>query len=296
MHESKVNLIKDIKPFSNNLVLQCLVVKYIDDPPDKVNNLVKYHYLVADSSGSVILCIPHTFIQEELQRNGVNNTIGEDVEDAIDIYNSVGVGKDLHFNFLENEMQDDLSVHDTNKLFDLPNSSRGISYDHMNTNKSNSTVMHSVKHSMNTTPTNNDFIRNSKHKLKYFFQIGDILSIYGAVTTWSMGKMVVMPNMRERRKNSNERGFIYKVGFFNLEISLEPNVSNLITSTVENKYRSEENKNSKTNSVEGASETIKTVSIPWEDNFLYNRKTSKYDIIPLINEDPLLGLEKRGVK
>lgn len=293
MHESKVHLIKDIKPFSNNLVLQCLIVKYIDDPPDKINNIVKYHYLVADNSGSIILCIPHIFIQEELQRNGIHSTVDEDVEDALDIYNSRGFGKNIDFDLLDNDLQEDMSLNEKNKMYDLTNLSRGISCEHVNNNKSNSTTQ-VTKHGTNTVPNStNDTLRNNKNKLKYYFQIGDILHIYGAVTTWSMGKMVIIPNMREKRNSPNEKASIHKVGFFNMEISLEPNVSNLITSTVENKYRGEENRMNKNKTIEGVSEVTQPVGFLWEEDFINNRKTSKYDIIPLIHEDLSHNFEKK---
>ncbi|CRG97097.1 conserved Plasmodium protein, unknown function [Plasmodium gallinaceum] len=236
MLDKNFHLIKDLKPFLNNISIQCLIIKYIDDPPDHVNNIVKYHYQIADISGSIILCIPHTLIQEELNKNNID-ILSDDIEDVVDSYDDTNL----------NHNQNEVNINEKKHIYDI--------------NKKSS---------------------NTK-TLKYFFKIGDILNIYGAVTTWSMGKMVLMPNTRIKKNSLHEiRGSIYRVGFFTMNINTEPNLSNLITSTTEKKYQLEENGTN--NSNRNFSICKNTDKKNYVGNFLNNDKVSKYDIIPLLND------------
>ncbi|VWU50847.1 conserved protein, unknown function [Hepatocystis sp. ex Piliocolobus tephrosceles] len=83
MGDENFYLIKDLKPYLNNISLQCLIINYIDDPPNHINNIVKYHYLIADSSGSVILCIQQNLIEEELIKNNID-IHNDDIEDVLE--------------------------------------------------------------------------------------------------------------------------------------------------------------------------------------------------------------------
>ncbi|SBT50815.1 conserved Plasmodium protein, unknown function [Plasmodium ovale wallikeri] len=87
----------DLKPFMNNLSLQCLIIRYIDDPPDHINNMIKYHYLMADISGSVILCIPQSFIQEELKKNNID-ILNDDMEDLVECFDSTDIATNENSN------------------------------------------------------------------------------------------------------------------------------------------------------------------------------------------------------
>ncbi|CDU20970.1 hypothetical protein YYC_01771 [Plasmodium yoelii 17X] len=227
------HLIKDLKPFLNNISLQCLILKYIDDPPDHINNIIKYHYHVADKSGSVILCIPQNFIQEELEKYNID-ILNDDIDDSVELH------ENREFDTFEN----------TNTLNDK------IQYNH----------------NINKKP-------NNLKIMKYFFRVGDILKITGAVTTWSMGKMVIMPNTRSKKNNSQEiRGSIERLGFFVMNINEEPNISNIIISTTEKKYQD----NRQSNYIIRNNVINKTLY-----NFKKN-KSSKYDIFPLFNNDNML--------
>ncbi|CXJ28693.1 conserved Plasmodium protein, unknown function [Plasmodium berghei] len=229
-------LIKDLKPFLNNISLQCLILKYIDDPPDHINNVIKYHYHVADKSGSVILCIPQNFIQEELAKNNID-ILNDNIEDSVELY------ENREFDTFEN----------TNTLIDQ------IQYNH----------------NINKKP-------NNLKMMKYFFRVGDILKITGAVTTWSMGKMVIMPNTRSKKNNAQEiRGSIERIGFFVMNINEEPNISNIITSITEKKY----NDNIQSNNIIRNHVINKTL---YNLNNLKENKSSKYDIFPLFNNDNML--------
>ncbi|CRH02887.1 conserved Plasmodium protein, unknown function [Plasmodium relictum] len=239
MCDKNFHLIKDLKPFLSNLSIQCLIIKYIDDPPDHINNIIKYHYQIADISGSVILCIPHTFIQEELNKNNID-ILGDDMEDLVDSYNNINL------NINENQM----NINEKKYIYDINKKS------------------------------------NNSKTLKYFFKVGDILNIYGAVTTWSMGKMVIMPNTRIKKNSYEIKGSIYKVGFFNMNINTEPNVSNLITSTTEKKYQIEENISNNSNRNYNISKN--TEKNNYIGDFPGNSKVSKYDIIPLLDDKNIL--------
>ncbi|SOV80903.1 conserved Plasmodium protein, unknown function [Plasmodium reichenowi] len=249
MDGKNFHLIKDIKPLMNNICIQCLIIKYIEDPPDHINNLIKYHYHVADMSGSIILCIPHVFIEEELEKNNIN-ILNDDFEDILDGYNNMSVN-----------------------MNDLAN------------NKINE-----IKY--NTHNINNNKKRNNLKTLKYLFKVGDILNVYGAVTTWSMGKMVIIPNTTRIRKSGETtiRTSIHRVGFFNMIVNIEPNMSNLITSTTEKKYKIEDNNtngNCKNNDInkdiDNNNNNINSVIT----NFMsINKKKSKYDImLPKLDDD-----------
>ncbi|SOV17111.1 conserved Plasmodium protein, unknown function [Plasmodium sp. gorilla clade G2] len=245
MDGKNFDLIKDIKPLMNNICIQCLIIKYIEDPPDHINNLIKYHYHVADISGSIILCIPHVFIEEELEKNNIN-ILNDDFEDILDGYNNMSV----NMNELAN-----------NKINE-------IKYNTYNINNKK---------------------RNNVKTLKYLFKVGDILNIYGAVTTWSMGKMVIMPNTTRIRKNGENdiKTSIHRVGFFNMTVNIEPNISNLITSTTEKKYKMEDNNtnnNCKNNDINKDIDNNNNIVM---SNFMsINKKMSKYDImLPNLDDD-----------
>ncbi|VTZ71300.1 conserved protein, unknown function [Plasmodium chabaudi chabaudi] len=234
-------LIKDLKPFLNNITLQCLILRYIDDPPDHINNVIKYHYHVADNSGSVILCIPQNFIQEELVKNNID-ILNDNIEDSVELYG--------------------------NKEFD--------------TFENANTVADQMQYNQHT----NKKPSNLK-TMKYFFRVGDILKINGAVTTWSMGKMVIMPNTRSKKNNTQEiRGSIERLGFFVMNINEEPNVSNLITSTTEKKYQdNRQSNNINRNNVINKNLDNKIVHKPY---ILKQNKASKYDILPLFDNGNIL--------
>ncbi|ANQ11014.1 Uncharacterized protein PCOAH_00052000 [Plasmodium coatneyi] len=256
--------IKDLKPQMSNLCIQCLIVKFIEDPPDHINNIVKYHYLVADISGSVILCIPRTLIEEELTRKNVD-VFNDDLDDAVEWYSGsplnlndhVGSGTSEHTRF----------SHEMGKK------------PHIGTNRVNAS---------NLAGPSNLTQMNSLKSCKYFFRVGDILIIYGGVTTWSMGKMVVMPSTRTKKGGPHEvRGSIQKVGFFNMNVNLEPNVSNMITSTTEKKYQA---------GGEGAGQAIRSVppgrqadggKSNIQREFMREGKDSKYDILPLLRGEDM---------
>ncbi|EUD64868.1 hypothetical protein C922_04712 [Plasmodium inui San Antonio 1] len=258
--------IKDLKPLMSNLCIQCLIVKFVEDPPDHINNIVKYHYLVADISGSVILCIPRTLIEEELTRKNVD-LFNDDLDDAVEWYSSTPLNLNHH-------VGSGTSSEHTRFLHGM--GKKPLS----GTNTTNASNL--------TGPSNLTKI-NSPSNCKYFFRVGDILIIYRGVTTWSMGKMVVMPSTRTKKGDPHEvRGSIQRVGFFNMEVNLEPNVSNLITSTTEKKYQA---------GVEGPGQAVR--SIPpgrntdgWrqaagvkgsgQSEFQRDGKESKYDILPLL--------------
>ncbi|KOB61985.1 hypothetical protein PFHG_03737 [Plasmodium falciparum HB3] len=246
MDGKNFHLIKDIKPLMNNICIQCLIIKYIEDPPDHINNLIKYHYHVADISGSIILCIPHIFIEEELEKNNIN-ILNDDFEDILDGYDNMSVN-----------------------MNDLAN------------NKINE-----IKY--NTYNINNKK-RNNLKSLKYLFKVGDILNIYGAVTTWSMGKMVIIPNTTRIRKSGETtiKTSIHRGGFFNMTVNIEPNMSNLITSTTEKKYKIEDNNtngNCKNNDINKDIDNTNINSVM--SNFMsINKKKSKYDImLPNLDDD-----------
>ncbi|SCQ17272.1 conserved Plasmodium protein, unknown function [Plasmodium ovale] len=234
MEDPNFILVTDLKPFMNNLSLQCLIIKYIDDPPDHINNMIKYHYLMADISGSVILCIPQSFIQEELKKNNID-ILNDDMEDLVEYFDST--------DFATNE----------NSNLNIPNEQKKCTYD--------------INKKTNDIKT-----------LKCFFRIGDIIKIYGAV---------VMPNMRTKKGNSNEiRGSVEKVGFFSMNISLEPNVSNLITATTEKKYQMDNSANAagrNTVTNKGADGRLER-----KTGFVRKNKVSKYDILPLFNDEDKL--------
>ncbi|KNG78026.1 hypothetical protein PFMG_04091 [Plasmodium falciparum IGH-CR14] len=246
MDGKNFHLIKDIKPLMNNICIQCLIIKYIEDPPDHINNLIKYHYHVADISGSIILCIPHIFIEEELEKNNIN-ILNDDFEDILDGYDNMSVN------------MNDLANHQINE----------IKYNTYNINNKK---------------------RNNLKSLKYLFKVGDILNIYGAVTTWSMGKMVIIPNTTRIRKSGETtiRTSIHRVGFFNMTVNIEPNMSNLITSTTEKKYKIEDNNtngNCKNNDINKDIDNTNINSVM--SNFMsINKKKSKYDImLPNLDDD-----------
>ncbi|KEG03828.1 conserved Plasmodium protein, unknown function [Plasmodium vinckei vinckei] len=234
-------LIKDLKPFLNNISLKCLILRYIDDPPDHINNVIKYHYHVADNSGSVILCITQNFIQEELVKNNID-LLNDNIEDSVELYGT------KEFDTFEN-----------------PN----VVTDQMQYNQHT-----------NKKP-------NNLKTMKYFFRVGDILKITGAVTTWSMGKMVIMPNTRSKKNNPQEiRGSIERLGFFVMNINEEPNVSNLITSTTEKKYQdNRQSNNINCNNVTNKNLGDKIVHNP---HILKQNKDSKYDILPLFDNGNML--------
>ncbi|GAW83834.1 hypothetical protein, conserved [Plasmodium gonderi] len=252
--------IKNLKPLLNNLSIQCLIIKYLEDPPQHINNIIKYHYLVADITGSVILCIPHTLIEEELKKKNIN-ILNDDIEDVVDSYNST------HFNMNEGANynvtnQTNNYTHDLNKKIQISKDSKNI-----------------------THLTNISSPKSNKIS-KYFFRVGDILNIDGAVTTWSMGKMVIMPNTRGKKGNLYEtRGSIQRVGFFSMKVSLEPNVSNLITSTTEKKYQEGDEKGILPNRSNVAGKSTQTLKNKNQNRFVSTGMVSKYDILPLISSD-----------
>ncbi|SBT82788.1 conserved Plasmodium protein, unknown function [Plasmodium ovale] len=234
MEDPNFILVTDLKPFMNNLSLQCLIIRYIDDPPDHINNMIKYHYLMADISGSVILCIPQSFIQEELKKNNID-ILNDDMEDLVECFDST-----------------DIATNENSNL-NIPNEQKKCTYD--------------INKKTNNIKT-----------LKCIFRIGDIIKIYGAV---------VMPNMRTKKGNSNEiRGSVEKVGFFCMNISLEPNVSNLITATTEKKYQMDNSPNAAGRNIvtnKGADGRLER-----KTGFVRKNKVSKYDILPLFNDEDKL--------
>ncbi|KJP87613.1 hypothetical protein AK88_02781 [Plasmodium fragile] len=261
MSDETVFPIKDLKPLMSNLCIQCLIVKYIEDPPDHINNTVKYHYLVADISGSVILCIPRTLIEEELTRKNID-VCNDDLEDALEWYSSTPLNLNDHVG--SGTASENISFpHDLGKK--LPSG----------TNTANASNL--------TGPSNLTQINNPK-SFKYFFRVGDILIIYGAVTTWSMGKMVIMPSTRTKKGSPHEvRGSIQRVGFFNMNVNLEPNVSNMITSTTEKKYQ-------------GGVQTVRSVpqgkgtdggKSSDHQEFVREGKENKYEILTLLRGEDM---------
>lgn len=263
--------IKDLKPQMSNLCIQCLIVKFIDDPPDHINNIVKYHYLVADISGSVILCIPRTLIEEELTKKNVN-LFNDDLDDAVEWYSSTPLNLSDHVGSGTASEHTRFS-HDVGKK---PSSG---------TNTANAS---------NLTGSSNLAQMNNSKSCKYFFRVGDILIIQGGVTTWSMGKMVIMPSTRTKKGGPNEvRGSIQRIGFFNMNVNLEPNVSNLITSTTEKKYQP---------GGEGVGQAVRSippgrsttggkqkdqVNSNGQQEFVREGKESKYDILPLLQGEDM---------
>lgn len=161
--------IKDLKPLMSNLCVQCLIVKFVEDPPDHINNVVKYHYLVADISGAVILCIPRSLIEEELTRKSVD-VFNDDLDDAVEWHSSAPLNLSDHVGS-GTVTEHVRGPHDVGKK---PPSGT------ITANQSNS-----------AGPSNVTKINNPR-SCKYFFRVGDILIIYGGVTTWSMGKMVLL--------------------------------------------------------------------------------------------------------
>lgn len=273
MTATKITLIKDIKPFMNNLTIECMIIKYIDDPPDHINNIEKYHYHVADKSGSVILCIPHIFIENELKKYKIDNYLHRDIEDMIDFYDSQNMNfnenlieemKEIYINSAETEvgvLQKELDPN-RNKIRGIE--LKGISGSSLNRNENKNIKYGSVNHNNiynnrmeigdSLTNTRNEEKNNGhdmncsvKKMLKYIFRIGDRIKICGAITTWSMGKMVVIPSTRCDKSRGDTMGAIYKIGFFNTEISIEPNVSNLIIGTTERKYKLEDRQTTNSN-------------------------------------------------
>ncbi|SPJ11657.1 conserved Plasmodium protein, unknown function [Plasmodium sp. DRC-Itaito] len=255
MDGKNFHLIKDIKPLMNNICIQCLIIKYIEDPPDHINNLIKYHYHVADISGSVILCIPHVFIEEELEKNYIN-ALNDDFEYILDGYNNMNVNMNVNVNVNMNDLAN-------NKINE-------IKYNTYNINNKK---------------------RNNLKTLKYLFKVGDILNIYGAVTTWSMGKMVIIPNTTRIRKSGENviRTSIHRVGFFNMTVNIEPNISNIITSTTEKKYKMEDNNtnnNCKNNDINKDIDNNNNNNCVMSKFMSINKKKSKYDImLPNLDDD-----------
>ncbi|GAB69288.1 hypothetical protein PCYB_147160 [Plasmodium cynomolgi strain B] len=263
--------IKDLKPLMSNLCIQCLIVKFLEDPPDHINNTVKYHYLVADISGSVILCIPRTLIQEELTRKNVD-VLNDDLDDAVEWYNSTPL-----------IMNDYMSSGTASEQARFPHD--------VGKKQSSGTNTANVP---NLTGPSNFTKMNSPQSCKCFFRVGDILIVYGGVTTWSMGKMVIMPSTRTKKGGPHEvRGSIQRVGFFNMDVNLEPNVSNMITSTTEKKYQA---------GGEGAGQTVRSIppgrstdggrqadgaKSSGHHELLREGKENKYDILPLLRGDDM---------
>ncbi|EKX73471.1 conserved hypothetical protein [Theileria equi strain WA] len=187
--------VKNLKPGLRNISISGVIVEFIDDPPQSATEIrnFRYHYRFADSGASVELAVPHGILQDIISKaSSVINVVSGHNIDLVDEFLC------SNDDDVKAEGEPGCSFREGSAV--APRSDSGIK------------------------SLGGDFEEDSdwccwsddeKESLKWTLQPGDVIFIKSAITTWSHGHMVLVPN-----ENSIE-----KVGEFSIDFSLEPDMS-----------------------------------------------------------------------
>ncbi|UKK01612.1 hypothetical protein MACK_002430 [Theileria orientalis] len=197
--KSEFSKIKTLKPGLKNISLYGVIVEFMNDPPQSTTEAraYRYHYRLADSSGSISLAVPHGILQDTASKltSCVNVSSGHNsskIEEYLFSKNQF-FEQDSTPGFAVKEPQLFLTSGEqkaVNSEFDEDSDWNGWSEDE----------------------------EVGSDSLKWLLQPGDLIHVQSALTTWSHGQLVLVPS-------DSKHNYIRKVGRLPSEFRLEPDMS-----------------------------------------------------------------------
>ncbi|XP_951816.1 uncharacterized protein TA15735 [Theileria annulata] len=210
LNGSDFSNIKNLKPGLKNVSLHGVIVEFISDPPQSTTELrnYRYHYKLADSSGSITLAVPHGILMDTISK--------------LTSYVSLTSG--------HNASKVEQYLFSKIPVLDL-DSAPGFTIKEVQPTQSNSTKgeMKYIDSEFDEDSDWNgwsDDEESKRESLKWLLQPGDVIYIPSALTTWSHGQMVLVPN-----ETKNES--LTKIGKFQTQLKMEPDMSKQFTGSKE---------------------------------------------------------------
>ncbi|UKJ90799.2 hypothetical protein MACJ_001734 [Theileria orientalis] len=198
--KSEFSKIKTLRPGLKNISLYGVIVEFMNDPPQSTTEVraYRYHYRLADSSGSIVLAVPHGILQDTTSKltSCVNVSSG---------HNSSKIEEYLFSKnpFFDQDSKPGFALKEAQPFLTTTGDQRAV---------------------------NSDFEEDSDWKgwsedeefggdsLKWLLQPGDLIHVQSALTTWSHGQLVLVPT-------DSRHNYIRKVGRVPSEFRLEPDMS-----------------------------------------------------------------------
>nr|PVC49917.1 hypothetical protein MACL_00002666 [Theileria orientalis] len=198
--KSEFSKIKTLKPGLKNISLYGVIVEFLNDPPQSTTEAraYRYHYRLADSSGSVSLAVPHGILQDTVSK----------LTSCVKVSSGHNSSKVEEYLFSKNHFFD-------------KDSNPGFAVKEAQVFLTTTGDQRAINSEFEEDSDWNGWSEDEEvggDSLKWLLQPGDLIYVQSALTTWSHGQLVLVPG-------DSKHNYVRKVGRLPGEFRLEPDMS-----------------------------------------------------------------------